>query len=82
VIEDFLVNMAVNHNVQIEYSADGSHKYEAESPDEVGRAPALAPAFAAPAFAAPAFAAPAFAAPPPALPQPRAPRGSLHSSQS
>jgi len=77
VIEDFLVNMAVNHNVQIEYSADGSHKYEAESPDEVGRAPALAPAFAAPAFAAPAF-----AAPPPALPQPRAPRGSLHSSQS
>jgi hypothetical protein len=35
VIEDFLVNMAVNHNVQVEYADNGKPKYEAESPDEV-----------------------------------------------
>lgn len=34
IIEDFLVNMAVNHNVQVEYDKLGKHKYEAESPDE------------------------------------------------
>jgi magnesium-transporting ATPase (P-type) len=33
-IENFLVNMAVNHNVQVEYTKTGEHKYEAESPDE------------------------------------------------
>jgi phospholipid-translocating ATPase len=34
VIEDFLVNMALNHNVQVEYSKTGECTFQAESPDE------------------------------------------------
>ena len=34
IIEDFLVNMALNHNVQVEYSKTGECTFQAESPDE------------------------------------------------
>ena len=34
VVEDFLVNMALNHNVQVEYSKTGEAIFQAESPDE------------------------------------------------